>query len=43
VYNRVETFLANELEKGEEITPVLPRTIEESRILIIIFHYKKFA
>jgi hypothetical protein len=42
VYNRVET-IANELEKGEEITPVLPRTIEESRILIIIFHYKKFA
>ena len=37
VYNRVETFLANELEKGEEITPVLLRTLEESRILVIIF------
>ena len=37
MYNRVETFRANELEKGEEITPVLLRTIEESRILVIIF------
>lgn len=36
VYKRVETFIANELERGEEITAVLLlRTIEESRTLVI--------
>jgi len=33
VYKRVETFIANELERGEEITAVLLlRTIEESKL-----------
>ncbi|KAI9127092.1 hypothetical protein K1719_001651 [Acacia pycnantha] len=33
----IHTFMDNELRKGEEISPVLLRTIEESEILVIIF------
>ncbi|KAI9127256.1 hypothetical protein K1719_001815 [Acacia pycnantha] len=33
----IHTFMDNELRKGEEISPVLLRTIEESEISVIIF------
>ncbi|KAJ9128597.1 hypothetical protein P3X46_034715 [Hevea brasiliensis] len=34
---KIKTFIYNNLERGEEITPALLRTIEESMISIIIF------
>ncbi|XP_037494187.1 LOW QUALITY PROTEIN: disease resistance-like protein DSC1 [Jatropha curcas] len=34
---KVKTFIDNDLQRGEEITPALLRTIEESKISVIIF------
>ncbi|XP_057997761.1 disease resistance protein RPV1 isoform X2 [Hevea brasiliensis] len=34
---KIKTFIDNDLERGEEITPGLLRTIEESMISVIIF------
>ncbi|XP_057995161.1 disease resistance protein RPV1-like isoform X2 [Hevea brasiliensis] len=34
---KIKTFIDNDLERGEEITPTLLRTIEESMISVIIF------
>ncbi|KAJ9128650.1 hypothetical protein P3X46_034651 [Hevea brasiliensis] len=36
-HKKIKTFTDNNLERGEEITPALLRTIEESMISIIIF------
>ena len=34
---KIRTFIDNDLERGEEITPALLRTIEESLISVIMF------
>ncbi|XP_057997759.1 disease resistance protein RPV1 isoform X2 [Hevea brasiliensis] len=36
-HKKIKTFIDNDLERGEEITPGLLRTIEESMISVIIF------
>jgi hypothetical protein len=34
---KIKTFIDDRLERGEEITPALLKTIEESRISVVIF------
>jgi len=34
---KIKTFIDDRLERGEEITPALLKTIEESRVSIVIF------
>jgi len=34
---QIKTFIDNDLERGEEIEPTLLRTIEDSRISVVIF------